>query len=459
MSLADRRGLRLFTLCALYVAQGIPWGFMATTLPGYLTQRGVDAGIVGAMLSFTTLPYSFKWIWGPIIDSFTIHRFGKRRPWIVFAQAMMAATMIVLVTFDLGTDIKLLTWTILIHTVFNSLQDVSVDAMATDLLEDSERGLANGLMYGSKYLGGGIGGYGVAKLMSETSLDTALIAQTIVLVAIMLVPIFVRERNEPAAEAVLPEARTREPAWQRVVGPLRETLSAMGQAFSLRSTIVASLLMLSANFAIGVIAANGYPLFITKLGWTYDELAVITGGWGLVVGGTCAAATGFLVDKFGRRRVAAIALCAMATGWTTFSLLESYWHVRTLVYVSGFYEAACQSVMSVALIALCMDLTWPKIAGSMFAAFMALSNFSTTLGYQFAAKISSLLGFSGTYLACAGMQLVVALLLIPIDRLEVRTKLPLPAGTKPNRVGLTAFLVLVAFLIAMTIKQTLKYVG
>ena len=28
-SLAERRGLRLFTLSVLFFAQGIPWGFMA----------------------------------------------------------------------------------------------------------------------------------------------------------------------------------------------------------------------------------------------------------------------------------------------------------------------------------------------------------------------------------------------------------------------------------------------
>ena len=42
VSLAERRWLRLFTLCVLYVAQGIPWGFMATTLPGYLTEHKVQ---------------------------------------------------------------------------------------------------------------------------------------------------------------------------------------------------------------------------------------------------------------------------------------------------------------------------------------------------------------------------------------------------------------------------------
>jgi len=107
VSLAERRRLRLFTLCALYVAQGIPWGFMATTLPANLTKRGVDFGIVTAALSFTTLPYAFKWVWGPIIDSFALPligtRFGRRRPWIVLAQGLMALTVIALIALDLTT--------------------------------------------------------------------------------------------------------------------------------------------------------------------------------------------------------------------------------------------------------------------------------------------------------------------------------------------------------------------
>jgi len=159
VSLATQRHLRLATLCALYVAQGIPWGFMATTLPAYLTTQGLDMGFVTATLSFTTLPYTFKWIWGPIIDRFTIPSLGRRRPWIIFAQGMMAVTVIAMIAIpDLRIDIRLLAWMILIHTVFNALQDVAVDALAVDLLGDKERGIANGLMYGSKYAGGAVGG-------------------------------------------------------------------------------------------------------------------------------------------------------------------------------------------------------------------------------------------------------------------------------------------------------------
>ncbi|MEO7092633.1 MAG: MFS transporter, partial [Polyangiales bacterium] len=72
MSLAERRWLRLFTLCALYVAQGIPWGFTAITLPTYLAKQNLDVNAVGLVVAMTTLPYAFKWVWGPVIDAFTL---------------------------------------------------------------------------------------------------------------------------------------------------------------------------------------------------------------------------------------------------------------------------------------------------------------------------------------------------------------------------------------------------
>lgn len=443
MSLADRRGLRLFTLCALYIAQGIPWGFMATTLPAYLTDRGLDFAFVSATLSFTTLPYTFKWIWGPVIDTVQIPRFGRRRPWIVFAQAMMAVTVIVLVTFDLTSQVKLLAWMILIHTVFNSLQDVSVDALAVDLLGDDERGSANGMMYGSKYVGGFIGGAVMANLVAWTNLDTALIVQTSILVAIMLVPLLVRERDTPPPP--------REHA--------RQLARDLGQAFSLRSTLVAALLMLGSNLAIGTVVATGFGLFVGELGWKPDDYTNITGGWGLLVGGACAGLAGFAADKVGRRRLAAIASFGLALGWFAFALCRPYWHDHALVYVFGLWEACWTSIVSVALIALSMDLSWPRVGGSQFAAYMALSNFSTTIGYLIAPKVNSWWEFHGVYAFAGIAQLVIALLLIPIDPKEARTKLPLPEGTSPNRVALAGFLVLVAFLVAMTVKKTLETIG
>jgi PAT family beta-lactamase induction signal transducer AmpG len=442
VSLADRPQLRLFTLCLLYAAQGIPWGFMATTLPAYLTDRGLDLGFVTATLSFTTLPYSFKWVWGPIIDTFTIPKLGRRRPWIVFAQAMMAATVIALVAIpDLTVQIQLLAWMILIHTVFNSLQDVAVDALAVDLLTYEERGRANGFMYASKYLGGAIGGVGMANVIAMSGLKTALVIQTAILVAIMFVPLLVRESD------TAPPART----------PAREIARSLGQAFSLRSTLVAAVLMLGMNFASGIVYATGYALFVGTLEWKPEDYTTITGGWGLVVGGGAAAITGVLTDRFGRRRVAALASIGLATGWFLFAMLRAEWTNPTLIYALAFFEGACQAVLSVSLIAICMDLSWTRVGGSQFAAYMALSNFSTTLGYQFAARANELWEFHGVYIAAAIAQVAITFMLIPIDPHQTRRELT--DDTRIKWVGIGALFALLLFLVGMTAYVTLKRLG
>lgn len=442
MSLADRPKLRLATFCLLYVAQGIPWGFMATTLPGYLTSRGLDAGYVGATLAFTTLPYTFKWLWGPVIDTFTIRRFGRRRPWIIFAQFMMAATVLVLVAIpDLTLEVRLLAWMILIHTVFNALQDVAVDALAVDLLSEQERGRANGFMYGSKYFGGMAGGFGMAWLIAEYGLRAALLVQVAVLVAIMFAPLLVKERDGEPPKSL----------------PVPELLHRIQQAFSLRSTLVAAVLILGMHFSIGLITATGPALFVGTLKWTSLQYTTITGGWGLAVGGTAAGLTGWFVDRFGRRTMAAVASFALAGGWIVFAMFPGMWNDFYFVRVLAFWESAWTAVMAVSLIALCMDLSWTKIGGSQFAAYMALSNFSTTLGYQFAATAMGWWAFEGVYLAAAVFQIAMVFVLLPVDPQQTRRELTEDA--RINTVGIVALAGLLVFLIGMTAYVTAKRLG
>ncbi len=438
MSLAERRWLRLFMLCALYVAQGIPWGFMYTTLPAYLAKRGVED--LGTVMAMAYLPYSFKWIWGPIIDAFTIRRFGRRRPWIVFAQGMMALTVLAMGTFDVTRDVQLLISMVFLHTVFNSLQDVAVDALAVDLLPDDERGRANGLMYGSKYLGGALGGLGMAYLITQASLRTALIAQTSVLVAIMMIPLLVRERDgEPPA---------RESA--------KALVGALVQAFSLRSTLLAAVLLVSATFASGMVNPTSTKLFVEKLHWGVDEYAAIGGFWALIVGGVCAAITGFLADKLGRKRVAFVASWLLAATWLASALLRSLWTEEWFVYVIGLLAEACLATWSVSLIALAMDVSWPRVAGSQFTAYMALLNVGTTQGSLFSTQAMKWLEFHGVYILAACIQLVITLLLLPIDPGQTRRNLPLPEGTRPSRVAVGFLLTLLAFLIYLTVRAIQK---
>ena len=118
--LSESRKCRLSTFCALYVAQGIPWGFMLITLPAYLASEfGLDDTEIGNLKAIILIPWSFKLIWAPIMDNFTIRSMGKRRPWIIGAEILMAASLLTMMGLgDLSEKMKLLLWIYFIHNCF-----------------------------------------------------------------------------------------------------------------------------------------------------------------------------------------------------------------------------------------------------------------------------------------------------------------------------------------------------
>ncbi|MBA2542930.1 MAG: MFS transporter [Deltaproteobacteria bacterium] len=437
MSLAERRWLRLFTLCSLYVAQGIPWGFMATTLPAYLKSRGVSDAALASALAMTTLPYTFKWVWGPVMDAFTIPSLGRRRPWIVFSQLMMAVTVIVMVAIpDVTVDLELLAVMILIHTVFNSMQDVATDALAVDLLDEDERGRANGMMYACKYGGAVIGGAGMGRVVAEHGLVSALVVQTVILLAIMMVPLFVRERSGP------PTPRP----------PLREIFDGLAQAATIRSTFVVALLVLGLNVALGVLYIAAVGLYVGELEWTQTEYTDLVGGLGLFAGFGGSLLGGFLADIVGRRRLIAIASIGMAIGWLIFAAARPLWEYEAVIYALAIWETTCTSVMIVSVFALCMEVSWPRVAATQFTSYMALSNLSTTIGYKLGGEALSVFSYTELYFVAGAFQILITSLVIFIDPTEVRRKLPLAPGWKLGPFGI---LTGVVFLVAVGVVPVL----
>ena len=166
MALADSRTQRVCTLCILYFAQGVPYGFMTITMANYLSGMGLSTQRVGELTAFALLPWTFKIIWAPIIDSLQFRGFGRRRPWIVMAQMLMALTLVGIYfaepymvgeEIDIERSADLLLWVFFVHNVFAVLQDVVSDALAVDLLSENEQGAVNGAMWASKLLGMALG--------------------------------------------------------------------------------------------------------------------------------------------------------------------------------------------------------------------------------------------------------------------------------------------------------------
>ncbi|MCO4762164.1 MAG: MFS transporter [Myxococcales bacterium] len=418
-NLTNNSRLRITTLCVLYMAQGIPWGFVAITLPPYLAERGLPSAEVGGILALSSLPWSFKWLAGPLIDRFGFPAMGRRRPWILLAQAMMALTIGAMILIpDLIDGVKALGMMVFVHNCFNALQDVSVDALAVDLLEEEERGKANGFMYGSKYVGGWLGGAGLASILAATNMQTALLVQTSILLCIMTFPLLLRER---AGERLLPwtagEAPQRADAIQPSVARLFRRL---GRAFSLKSTISGVGLALMTSLGAGILSVIGAVFFTQRLGWTGAEKAMLD-GWAVWLGLAGSIGGGWVADRVGAKAVIATGALGLAGVWLGFALLEPFWTtVKWIPIGLLLLEPLLQSVMTVGLFALFMSISWPKVAATQFTAYMALLNLSTTIGHWLAGPIDEVLDFQGLYFVGGALQASMVLLLPLIDMRETR---------------------------------------
>ena len=415
VTLANSPRLRLFVLCALYLAQGVPWGFCAITLVAWLAERGHSTNEIGSLMALSTLPWTFKWAWGPVLDAVRLPG-GRRRPWIVIAESAMAVTVLGMALLpDPNRELELLGWLIFLHNCFNAMQDVAVDALAVDLLDEQERGRANGLMYGSKYLGGAIGGAGMATVVASLGMRTAMVGQAVLLFAILLLPLLLREgRREVAAVGADVEA-----GMARALA----LLANLRRAFSLRTPLLGALLAVCIQLGVGTLSTVAPVLFTKTLGWSMERYAHVTGFWGVLVGLTGAVGGGLVADRLGHRRLIAIASVTLGATWLAFAALQPLWTSDAFVIAVLMLETLCGALVSVGLFALCMDISWPRVAATQFTAYMALLNLSTTLGHKLAGLLDGVLAIAPTYAAAGAVQIVVVALLLQMDVGQTRREL------------------------------------
>ena len=425
-TLSERPLLRLLTLCILYVAQGIPWGFVTVTLVIYLSAAGLEAGAIGAFTAMATLPWTFKWVWGPLIDRYGIPSMGRRRPWILLAQAGMITTIAMMAFVpSLTADVVLLGWMVLIHNVFNSLQDVAVDALAVDLLREEERGRVSGLMYGSKFLGTFIGGAIMTRILDLSDFNTVFVVQVVMLVLISLFPLLLRER---AGERLLPWTRgaVQSQSASVVSTSMMILFRRLGRAFSLRSTIVAGVIGLTLFIGSGVLVPIFTVLLTQKLGWEEVALSDVEGVRGVsrAGGGDAGWFSG------GSLRCQANHRHGYALSWIVLSVLRS--HVpgdhgsrvvlvahEILVVVYILVSAFMTSLISVSLFSMYITISWPVVAATQFTAYMAILNLSTVIG-QWTTGQFARLDVATVFFIFAGVQIAVIALLPLIDVHQTR---------------------------------------
>ena len=399
-TLTTSKWLRIGTLCILYFAQGFPWGFMLTALLSFLASKGLTIVESGQLTAMATLPWTFKLFWGPIIDSFTFEKMGKRRPWILFAQFGMALSLVAMIFMgDISDNIALLGWMFFLHNCFASLQDVSCDALAVDVLLPEEQGKVNGAMWGSKIIGTGTGAAVMGTLLVSNGLVFTIVVQTILMLIIMAFPMFILERP---GEKRFPWSKGGDSMTNLNHSNLHNPLTVIKDlitAFSKVPCYFAALFIIISAINQGINGAVLPVFYNTTLGWESDTYSQFVGGPGTILEFIGAMLGGVMADRFGRRKVFFI-------GWGSFSILSGIFGFMVLTmqelpaWFQSFYLVTypfCVAVGTVGMFALAMALSWSKASATMFTSYMAISNLSVVIGNKLIGPLSDIMSIGQIY--------------------------------------------------------------
>ncbi len=377
--LKSKRG-RILLFACLYFSEGAPIGFIWWALPTLLRARGVAVEEITAFTALLVLPWAFKFLWAPLVDSFRSPQRGFRS-WIMGCQFLMGMTLLPLAFAQPAADLSLLKIILLIHALCASTQDVAIDALAIQVAKSEERGLLNGCMQAGMLLGRSLFGGAALLVASIVGWTGVIYGLTACIWLSLSLLFFIQEPVAPLATAV--------PFISHLGAALKEAKTWWALAFALISA--------AAFEASGALAG---PFLLDRqvsqetIGLFFALPAVIATLIGGMIGG-------YVSDRFGRVASVALSLIGIVTVVMGLSGLDAFRPTEpvrealivmftTLYLFIGFFTASSY--------ALFMDLTHPRLGATQFSAFMAATNGCEAWSAWAAGRLVAWNGYASSFL-------------------------------------------------------------
>ena len=382
------------SLSAVYLSQGLSGGtlFALTT---YLVSIGASVSDISLLLSITMIPWTLKVFMGPIIDSFTLSRFGRRRFWILISQVAMMLALLPLIFIEVKSVNLTLIALLTLHNTFVAISDISIDALAADSLKEDQLANANGFMWGSKTLGRGTGMALATFVFYGYGVNEAFFLLILLMSFIFLFPLFSKELSYKAGFQS-------ESYKNRLT--LKELIAGVSQSLFNMSALAAMTFMIFSNIGYGIFDVIYNEFYIEVLGWSGEEIGYLR-PIGMWLGGLLGLSAGVLAFYFGKRFL----LLFFITCQAFIFLAVSSFNADTpdsLSTIAIIGVDAVDAGWSVLIFSILMALCTTNTSATNFGIFMGFGNISMLIGNNIAPLV---LG-SGDY----GFAFIVAALsLIP----------------------------------------------
>ena len=123
---------------------GLPLFILYNLLSAWLKAEQVDLKSIG-LFALVGFPYTWKFLWSPLMDRFRFPMLGRRRGWMFFTQLALLATIGSMGFYSPVTDLTIIVFLAGLVAFLSASQDIVIDAYRREMLSDREQGSGTAL--------------------------------------------------------------------------------------------------------------------------------------------------------------------------------------------------------------------------------------------------------------------------------------------------------------------------
>src|SRR5680860_1259635 len=135
---------KMLTCIFLGFTSGMPLYVLISLVPAWLRSNDVNLATIG-LFALIGLPYTWKFVWSPLMDRYKLPFLGRRRGWALLTQLVLLVAIGVLGQFDPSISLQAIVAVVFVVALFGASQDIVIDAYRRELLADDEHHRDDGL--------------------------------------------------------------------------------------------------------------------------------------------------------------------------------------------------------------------------------------------------------------------------------------------------------------------------
>ena len=379
---------------------GLPLYLLIQLVPAWLRAEGVGLAEIGffALIGF---PYTWKFLWSPVMDRFTLPFLGHRRGWMLVTQVALLVSISVMGFIKPDLSIWTVAYLAAAVAFFSASQDVVLDAYRRELLPDVELGLGNAVHVQTYRLAGLVPGSLALILSDHLPWHMVFIVVALFMfVGIILTLVIDEAISEPTPPKTMAEA---------IVEPFREFIGRKG----VQSAALILLFLFLYKLGDSMATALQTPFFI-DMGFSRTEIGSVAKLAALVASIFGGLFGGIVMIKLGINRALWIFGVVQVVSILGFALLSVGGTNLWMLGVANAFEYLGVGLGTAAFVAFIARTTNPAFAATQFALFTALTAVPRTLANAVTGVIVEQVGWTSFFLLCTVLAIPGMLLLFKV---------------------------------------------